>query len=878
MTRSRDWEKRQVPTSKEIRQAFIDFFLERGHQFVPSSPVIPEDDPTLLFANAGMNQFKNVFLGLKDAEAKRAVNSQKCIRAGGKHNDLEEVGRDGYHHTFFEMLGNWSFGDYYKKETILWAWELLTGVWQLPKAKLYATVHESDQEAFELWRSVTDIDPAHISYQGDKDNFWEMGDTGPCGPCSEIHIDRGPDHCSQQGLEGHVCEICGDCGRYIELWNLVFIQYNREADRSLTPLKNKYVDTGAGFERLVQVLQSKHSNYETDLFLPIIERVAELSGVPYTPETGTSHRVIADHVRCLCFALADGGFPSNEGRGYVLRRILRRAARHGRLLGFAEPFMFHLVDSVTAIMGHHFPELAGKEAYIRMVIKAEEERFTAALDKGLEQLDEICARLDGDLIPGKDAFMLYDTYGFPLDLTLILASEKNFRVDTRGFEEEMEAQRARARKSSKFSLAADSADWVELEPSSPTVFLGYEEHSATAHIQRYRVSEDGLLHLQLDRSPFYAESGGQLADTGRIHNSGFEMRVSQVKKNDDRFIHIGALISGAVNHDPVTAEIDLPRRQDIMRNHTATHLLHKALRAVLGEHVQQKGSLVGPDHLRFDFTHMQALSPTQANSIENIVNAAIRDNRPVSVEVKSIAEARSEGAIALFGEKYAERVRVVSVAGFSKELCGGTHVAASGEIGFFKIISESSSAAGIRRIEALTGRAAEQFVLGLQHHLALLAEKLHVPEKMLDTKLEALQNRVLELEQQLKRLDAQQCGAEAAELIRGTLDLGDFKLLSVKLDADAAKLRELGDSLKDHAADAIALLFSVSAGKVTLLCVVGEALRPKFHAGNIVKAVSARLEGKGGGRPDSAMGGGSRPELLDSVIADLPQIIRSASQ
>ncbi len=864
-----------MPASKDIRQTFIDFFRERGHSFVPSSPVVPSDDPTLLFANAGMNQFKNIFLGMKAPEVKRAVNSQKCIRAGGKHNDLEEVGKDGYHHTFFEMLGNWSFGDYYKKEAILWAWELLTGVWQLPKAKLYATVHESDQEAFELWKSQTDIDPTHISYQGDKDNFWEMGDTGPCGPCSEIHIDRGPEHCSQQGVEGHVCEICGDCGRYIELWNLVFIQYNREADRSLTPLKDRFVDTGAGFERLVQVLQDKHSNYETDLFLPIIQRVAELSGVPYTPENGTSHRVIADHARCLCFALADGGFPSNEGRGYVLRRILRRAARHGRLLGFAEPFMFHLVDSVIAIMGHHFPELAGKEAYIRMVIKAEEERFTAALDKGLEQLDEICSRLDGDLIPGKDAFMLYDTYGFPLDLTLILAAEKNFRVDTRGFEEEMEAQRARARKSSKFAFVGDTADWIELEPSSPTVFLGYEEHSAPAHIQRYRISSDGMLHLQLDRSPFYAEAGGQLADTGRIFNSGFEMRVSQVKKNDDYFIHIGALISGAVNHDPVTAEIDLPRRQDIMRNHTATHLLHKALRAVLGEHVQQKGSLVGPEHLRFDFTHMQALSPTEINSIENIVNAAIRDNRSVSVEVKSIDEARSEGAIALFGEKYAEQVRVVSVAGFSKELCGGTHVAASGELGFFKIVSESSSAAGIRRIEALTGRAAEQFVLGLQHHLALLAEKLHVPEKMLDTKLETLQNHVLELEQQLKRLDAQQSGAEAAELMRGITDQGEFKLLSVKLDADAAKLRELGDILKDMAPDAVTLLFSTLAGKVTVLCVVGETLRPKFHAGNIVKAISAKLEGKGGGRPDSAMGGGTRPDLLDAVIAELPQLIRA---
>ncbi|MDD4224274.1 MAG: alanine--tRNA ligase [Candidatus Cloacimonetes bacterium] len=867
-----------MPTSKEIRQTFIDFFQERGHSYVHSSPVIPEGDPTLLFANAGMNQFKNIFLGQKEAEVKRAVNSQKCIRAGGKHNDLEQVGKDGYHHTFFEMLGNWSFGDYYKKEAILWAWELLTEVWKLPKDKLYATVHDSDQEAFELWRSQTDIDPAHISFQGDKDNFWEMGDTGPCGPCSEIHIDRGPEHCSQKGEIGHVCEICGDCGRYIELWNLVFIQYNREADRSLTPLKDKFVDTGAGFERLVQVLQGKNSNYETDLFLPIIERVAELSGVAYSPENGTSHRVIADHVRCLCFALADGGFPSNEGRGYVLRRILRRAARHGRLLGFAEPFIFHLVDPVIASMGHHFPELAGKESYIRMVIKAEEERFNATLDKGLEQFDQIRAQLQGDLIPGKDAFMLYDTYGFPLDLTLILAAEQNLRVDTAGFEKEMAAQRARARESSRFAYVGDSADWIELEPSTPTVFLGYDEFSAPARIQRYRVGEEGLLQLQLDRTPFYAESGGQLADTGRIFNAGFELSVSQVVKNGEHHIHIGKLTRGSVNADPVTAEIDLPRRRDIMRNHTATHLLHKALRGVLGEHVQQKGSLVGPEHLRFDFTHMRALTRAELDAIENTVNAAIRDNRTVSVQIKDIDTARAEGAIALFGEKYAAQVRVVSVSGFSQELCGGTHVSASGEIGLFKIVSESSSAAGIRRIEALTGRAAEQFVLDLQRQLGRLAEKLQVPEKMLESKVETLQNRVQELDQQLKQVDAQQAGAEAAELLRGIQDLGDFQLLAAKREADAAKLRELGDSIKDKAPGAVALLFSVLDNKVTVLCVVGETLRPRFNAGNVVKTVSARLEGKGGGRPDSAMGGGTRPDLLDEVIEQLPQIIRAAAE
>jgi alanyl-tRNA synthetase len=865
-----------VLSSKEIRQAFIDFFLERGHSFVPSSPVVPEDDPTLLFANAGMNQFKNIFLGLRESEVKRAVNSQKCIRAGGKHNDLEEVGKDGYHHTFFEMLGNWSFGDYYKKEAIIWAWELLTGTFGLPKDNLYATVHDSDEEAYSLWEKHTDIPQGHISYHDDKDNFWEMGDTGPCGPCSEIHIDRGEDHCGKSGEPGHVCEICGDCGRYIELWNLVFIQYNREADRSLTPLKNKYVDTGAGFERLVQVLQEKDSNYETDLFMPIIDKIAQLSGKHYTPQSGVSHRVIADHIRCLCFALADGGFPSNEGRGYVLRRILRRAARHGRLLGFAEPFLFHLVDTVTGIMGHHFPELAGKEAYIRMVVKAEEERFNAALDKGLEHFDEICRRLDGDLISGKDAFMLYDTYGFPLDLTLILADEKKLRVDIRGFEEEMEAQRDRARKSSKFAYVAGDEDWLELAKPTPTIFLGYDETSTQARIQRYRLAEDGLLHLQLDRTPFYAESGGQVADTGRIFNGDFELRVNQVKKNEDHYIHIGTIIRGSVSEQPVTAEIDLSRRMDIARNHTATHILHKALRGVLGDHVQQKGSLVGPEYLRFDFTHMQALTRDEIITVEKIVNEAIRDDRPVNTEIKDIAEARSEGAMALFGEKYSDQVRVVSVLDFSKELCGGTHVSASGEIGLFKITSESSSSAGIRRIEAVTGRAAGEYVQAMQSRLAYLADMMHVPEKMLESRIEGMQARIQELEQQLKSFEAGQSNAEADDLLKQSKDLGDFKLLSAVVEADAAKLRELGDSLRDKAKDTVSVLFASNGDKVSILCILGENLKNSFHAGNIVKAVAAKFGGKGGGRPDSAMGGGVGPDLIPSVRQQLAEIIRSS--
>ncbi|MDD4309595.1 MAG: alanine--tRNA ligase, partial [Candidatus Cloacimonetes bacterium] len=526
-------------SSKEIRRQFIDFFISKGHEFVHSSPVIPTDDPTLLFANAGMNQFKSIFVGNKEITITRAVNSQKCIRAGGKHNDLEEVGKDGYHHTFFEMLGNWSFGDYYKVEAITWAWELLTEVWKLPKDLLYATVHESDGEAYELWQIHTDITPSHITYHGDKDNFWEMGDTGPCGPCSEIHIDRGADSCDKQGVEGHVCAVNGDCARYIELWNLVFIQYLREENRELKPLRNKFVDTGAGLERITQVLQDKHSNYETDLFMPIIEKLVTLSGVPYTQETGTSHRVIADHVRCLCFALADGGFPSNEGRGYVLRRILRRAARHGRLLGFAEPFLHALVDTVVKVMGHHFTELAGKEDFIKMVIKAEEERFNKTLDLGLERFREICSRQQGGIIGGADAFMLYDTYGFPLDLTAILAEENGLKVDFFGFDTEMEAQRQRARNASKFSQQSVNEDWIDFTPLSATLFNGYDDMTVSTNIQRYSIDAQQRVLVQLASTPFYAESGGQVADTGSIGNEDFELQIFEVKKQDEYIIHYG---------------------------------------------------------------------------------------------------------------------------------------------------------------------------------------------------------------------------------------------------------------------------------------------------------------------------------------------------
>lgn len=862
-------------SSKEIRSQFIEFFLSKGHSFVHSSPVVPENDPTLLFANAGMNQFKNIFLGLKEPEASRAVNSQKCIRAGGKHNDLEEVGKDGYHHTFFEMLGNWSFGDYYKQEAIEWAWELLTGIWQLPKELLYATVHDSDAEAYEIWKSTTDINPEHISYHGDKDNFWEMGDTGPCGPCSEIHIDRGPAHCEKQDVPGHVCAVNGDCSRYIELWNLVFIQYKREEDRSLTPLKNRFVDTGAGLERITQVLQEKSSNYETDLFMPIISRIAEMSGQPYTPETGMSHRVIADHIRCLCFALADGGFPSNEGRGYVLRRILRRAARHGRLLGFAEPFLYQLVDSVVAIMGHHFEELAGKESYIRMVIKAEEERFNKTLDIGLSKFDEICARLDGNLIGGKDAFLLYDTYGFPLDLTMLIAEEKGFKIDHRGFDEEMQAQRERARKASKFGSTATEEDWIEFRPALPTLFTGYDKHSDSAYIQRYRISEDQIIAVQLSQTPFYAESGGQVADTGRIYNDEFELTIHDVKKLDDAFIHYGTLQRGMISSQRVTAEIDSSRRKDIARNHTATHLLHKALRSTLGDHVQQKGSMVHPDYMRFDFTHFQGLSTSQWEVVESLVNKAIRDNFAVSTSIQDIASAKAEGAMALFGEKYSESVRVVSVESYSKELCGGTHVSATGELGLFKITSEGSIAAGIRRIEAVTGRAALDYVNGLQRSLTRVAEALHCPVVMVENRLEAMKDRVKELETELKTLRSSNSLAAMDAILNQAISFDGARLAVTAMPQDT-DLKGISDNLRGKLTDQILVLISEKAGKLSLLVMVGDSLVGTYNAGKIVSALAAHIGGKGGGRPDSAMAGAPLPESMPAFIEQIPELIRSS--
>jgi len=860
-------------SGKDIRQQYIDFFKKKEHVFVPSSPVIPTEDPTLLFTNAGMNQFKNIFLGLKEPDCKRVVNSQKCIRAGGKHNDLEEVGKDGYHHTFFEMLGNWSFGDYYKKEAITWAWELLTEVWQLPKDKLYATVHHTDKEAFELWQTETDIDNEHISYHGDKDNFWEMGETGPCGPCSEIHIDRGAEFCDKKALADHVCNVNGDCGRYIELWNLVFIQYNRDEHAKLHPLPQKYVDTGAGLDRICQILQGQTSNYHIDLFLPIIDKISEITGITYSQDDGVSHRVIADHIRCLSFALADGGFPSNEGRGYVLRRILRRAARHGRLLNMHEPFLYKLVDSVIAIMGHHYHELKEKNHYIKSVIKAEEERFNQTLDTGLDKFNQIVNNLTSKTIAGSDAFMLYDTYGFPLDLTVILAEEKNLQVDTAGFESEMEKQKKRAREAGNFKHNIQQTVWTELSKEQDTEFVGYEHDSINTAITRYSLSADDTITFQLVKTPFIAEAGGQVADTGKVSNDLMTISVSDVKKINDKIIHFGKLERGVLTNPEVNAEIDVEKRKSTARNHTATHLLHKALRIVLGEHVQQKGSLVSPDYLRFDFAHFEGMNNEQILRAEKIVNEQIRSNISVSVDVKDIETARKEGAMALFGEKYGESVRVISVEDFSKELCGGTHVHATGEIGFFKITSESSSAAGIRRIEALTGEAAEAWVAELQNKLALVAQKLNTPEKRLFERIDNMLKHQSELEKTIEELKHGAALKQVQILAKQALNKDDYKLIVSTVEtASADDLRKLGDEIKSSNPDTVSVLFAVFDDKVSINVTIGSKIQDKFHAGKLAGQISAFVGGKGGGKPDSAMAGGKDIDKLDYAIEETKKL------
>ncbi|MCL1826656.1 MAG: alanine--tRNA ligase [Candidatus Cloacimonetes bacterium] len=887
-------------SSADIRKQFIDYFTDKGHIFIRSSPVVPIDDPTLLFTNAGMNQFKDIFLGQKQTDIKSAVNSQKCLRAGGKHNDLDEVGKDGYHQTFFEMLGNWSFGDYYKKEAIQMAWELLTAVWRLPKDRLYATVYDSDDEAFELWKSETDIDPSHISRHGDKDNFWEMGETGPCGPCSEIHIDRGEGFCNLRDDEGHKCAVNGDCHRYMELWNLVFMQYNRAEDRSLKPLHSKFVDTGAGFERICQVLQGKSSNYDTDIFQPLIIEIAKLTGKPYTEEDGISHRVIADHVRALTFAIADGGIPSNEGRGYVLRRILRRAARFGRNLDMKNPFLYKLVDTIVLQMGDFFSEIKLRADFIKTIIQSEETRFNQTLDNGLNLFNDLIRTLKDDCISGKDAFTLFDTYGFPLDLTKILAEEKKLSVDEQTFFEEMKKQKQRARDASNFKMQNEEVEWIVYKEGKKTEFVGYQLETCEVNMVKFAIFETPppaltaslltadqteeslssshshqIVRFVLDQTPFYAESGGQVADKGLVYNDGTEIFVFNVQKEGDQFIHWGRINKGVIEDKPYTAQISKKVRTFITAHHTATHLLHAALRKILGEHVSQRGSLVNEMGIRFDFTHFNAMTTEEIHYTESLVNQEIRKCSAVNIETKSLDDAKKEGATALFGEKYGEEVRVVTAGDFSKELCGGTHIKNTGQIGFFKIISEASIASGVRRIEAIAGEIAEKHVMLNDHILGSVYTCLTANRNNIIEKIDKLQQEIKTQQEMINTLTTQKSSGLIDDLIRKKTQIATgVDLVCQRVQVSTLdQLKTMGDLLKTKMQNGVGVLVAEIEGNVSILVVVSAELTKALSAGKIVQALSTIIEGKGGGRPDMAMGGGKAVEKVEKMFSSVPELI-----
>jgi alanyl-tRNA synthetase len=871
-------------TSKQIRESFIKFFEKYNHKFVPSSAVVPYDDPTLLFTNAGMNQFKKIFLAIEKRDYTRAVNSQKCIRVSGKHNDLEEVGKDTYHHTFFEMLGNWSFGDYYKKEAITWAWELLTDVWNLPKDKLYATVFREDDEAERLWKEVTDIKPDQVLRFDEKDNFWEMGEVGPCGPCSEIHIDLGPNRCDKKHITGHQCKVNGGCARYIELWNLVFIQYNREDDGSLVELPAKHVDTGMGFERVVSVLQAVGSNYDTDLFRPIIKHISEISEKKYgANEDGVAHRVIADHVRALTFAIADGALPSNEGRGYVLRRILRRAARFARKLDLHEPMIYKLVPTVVDVMGDAFPEIKEKHQYIASVIKSEEERFNMTLDRGIDLFEKLATDLASrkiTQISGADAFRLYDTYGFPLDLTRLMAEEKNMTIDESGFQSEMEKQRERSRAADKFDYEIDINfdDWEQISSGDDSKFLGYELLEAEATIRQLKRKED-YSYLILDQTPFYGEAGGQVGDQGEIELNGFVLNVENTIRHAEKIIHIArGFLPHPLPNALVKARVKRDQRMSTARNHTATHLLQAALRQVLGKHVQQSGSLVTPFRLRFDLTHFERISSDQQKKIERMVNEKIWENIPLQIFHRSFDEAKKLGAMALFGEKYGDQVRVIKIDDFSMELCGGTHISATGQIGMFRIVSESSVAAGIRRIEAITGEEAYRRSLEDRELIDSLVDSLNTPADGLSHRLQNIIEHNKSLEKELLQIRVQSSHQEVDQWISQAKQLDHFSLVVSTVTSNSVdEFKQIGDVLRERLKSGIGVLGMILDGKINFLCVITDDLikQKNLKAGDIVKEVAVIAGGSGGGKPHMALAGAKDLDKFDQALAEAETIIRS---
>ncbi|MFQ6675363.1 MAG: alanine--tRNA ligase [Fidelibacterota bacterium] len=850
--------------STDIRQSFIDFFRARDHSVVRGASLVPRDDPTLLFTNAGMNQFKSIFLGKETPRYPRVVNFQKCIRVSGKHNDLEEVGLDDYHHTFFEMLGNWSFGDYYKEEAIRWAWELLTDVWGLSKERLWATVFTDDDRAEELWKEVTDIDPSRILRFGKEENFWEMGEVGPCGPSSEIHYYVGQD-LSEQSPEG-----INASDEYWELWNLVFIQYNRSEDGELEDLPRKHVDTGAGLERLAAVLQKKKSDYETDLFAPIIRGLESIARSRFH-ENPVAHRAIADHVRMLAFAIADGVMPSNEGRGYVLRRILRRAARFGHQMGCHDPFLYRLVKSVSAGMGSTYPELVERQGHIETVIEAEEISFNATLDRGIDNFEKIVSALPGGVVPGIAAFRLYDTYGFPVDLTEQMAQERGLSVDREGFEKAMQEHRERNRSLARFKLDPSRGKWVDLTDGDDSEFVGYTDMEVESVVRRYQVSGKKVL-VVLDRTPFYGEQGGQVGDTGVLEGKDFEIRVTDTVKDGSHHIHVGEFARGrSVSDSRVTARVDADRRQRIRLNHTATHLLHKALKLVLGEHVQQAGSLVGPDYLRFDLTHYQRITPDEIREIERIVNDQIQNNIPLDVTVKEFDQARKEGAVAIFEEKYGDRVRVITISDFSKELCGGTHVDRTGDIGLFKIIDESGLAAGVRRIVAVTGPGAVRFVGDEFDALSRLQEILNCSREEVIERVTGLMGEKKRLEKELKKQKSRDGAAQLGRIVRESETVGKSQMVVTRVKADDLDhLKSMGDQLAQWLETGIGVLLSQIDSKPSLVCVVTpDLVEEGIRADRLAQSFGQKFGGGGGGKAHLATAGGKEAKNMGAVMREI---------
>ncbi len=866
----------------DIRSRFLEFFRQRGHSIVPSATLVPASDPTLLFTNSGMVQFKNVFLGSEKPGYVRAADVQRCLRAGGKHNDLDQVGYTARHHTFFEMLGNWSFGDYFKREAIAWAWELLTAEFGLPPEKLWVTVYHTDDEAYRIWNETIGVPAGRIVRIGDNkgapyasDNFWQMADTGPCGPCTEIFYDHGPDVAG-----GPPGSPDADGDRYIEIWNLVFMQFDRQPDGTLAPLPAPCVDTGMGLERLAAVLQHKRSNYEIDLFQHLVRTAAELTATN-DPEN-KSLRVIADHIRACAFLIVDGVLPSNEGRGYVLRRIIRRALRHGWMLGVRGDFFWKMVAPLVAEMGSAYPELAQKQAMVEQALRAEEQRFGETLEHGMRLFDDVAARAAAGVIAGTDAFRLYDTYGFPVDLTADIARERGLGVDMTGFEQAMNAQRERARAASQFEAKGQlPAEMVST--LTPTVFMGYEALADGAcavlgivregvALQQLAPGETGIVIL--DRTPFYAESGGQVGDTGALDGPAGRFDVADTRK-------LGGAYHGHAGHwqgsaplrvgDSVRATVDAARRQAIVLNHSATHLLHSALRAVLGTHVQQKGSLVAPERLRFDFSHGAPLTTAEKADVEARVNAAVRANHAAEVHRMGYQQALDFGAIALFGEKYGDEVRVLRMGEVSTELCGGTHVARTGDIGLFKIVAESGVAAGVRRVEAVTGAAALRWIEQEEQRLDAVAQLLGSTQGEVAARLEAVLERQRKLERELESLKAKAAGAAVGELAARAQEIAGIKLLAARLDGlDAKALREALDQLRQSLGDSVVLLAAVTDGKASLVAGVQGAAQARLKAGDLMAHVAQQIGGKGGGRADMAQGGGNAGPELDRALADAP--------